>query len=49
MIEGLSLNLIGEQMNRSKNTVKARLTTAAEKTGMTYEALEARREEHRDG
>ena len=48
MIEGLSLNQIGEHMNRSKNTIKARLTTAAEKIGITYEALEARREEHRD-
>lgn len=44
MIEGLSLNQIGEQMNRSKNTIKARLTTAAAKMGMTYEELEARRE-----
>lgn len=44
MIEGLSLNQIGEQMNRSKNTIKARLTTAAERMSLTFQDLEARRE-----
>ena len=42
--ELLSLNQIGEIMERSKNTVKARLTAAAEKMNMTFADLEARRE-----
>ena len=42
--ELLSLNQIGEIMERSKNTVKARLTAAAEKMGMAFEDLEARRD-----
>lgn len=49
MIEGLSMNQISEQMIRSKDTIKARLTTATEKIGTTYEYLEAKREERRDG
>jgi DNA-binding CsgD family transcriptional regulator len=42
--ELLSLNQIGEIMEGSKNTVKARLTAAAEKMSLTYGDLEARRE-----
>ena len=42
--ELLSLNQIGEIMERSKNTIKARLTAAAEKMSLTFEDLEARRD-----